>query len=610
VSYFYAELNNVTSNISKLDNILSDFVPSTKKITVHCDKFFASIFYQQKVIKDVIIKHEKSDSWMIIVGMPIVKAANDKELQILIEDFIKDYRRTIMHYIDGHFALIAYNAFKNEIIAATDFNSFVPIFYSLVPDGIILCSSEVALAKLLQSDIDHLGFSQAICLGSTWGSITRFKNIHKMQSCEIITVDVKNNIHRERYWKPEDEDVWRDDFDVILERWMSLLKESVLMFYEKSIVKNIVWTDFTAGEDARLIVALCQALEIPYRARVGGFPGNKDIATASKAAEKAQIDLVVDLYNLINEDQIVANAREICLNTDGYGSFFYTCTRFATDAKKSPLAFNFLHLAGMPGGEAFRGTYYRRAKILFPAIARNFDYKFFTRLKFLLDYIPGLMHSSAEEFLDTIYTSIKTSLQEVENFPAGIKVDHLLREFQTCKWGLSRRKPFYLPLGLKNMTRSIYNIPPHFKFKGRLTRACTEVLFPKLAYTKTQDGVPTIRNSMKRVPLFLPEYFLQIKKTINGAKRRLARFQQSSKKLQGHHRLDVHGPTIDIILNHEPYTNWFSSSNSMFTRSLYDQHFIDTLLCEAKQGRCKYVEVLGRIINQEIACRYIYGIKE
>ena len=42
--------------------------------------------------------------------------------------------------------------------------------------------------------------------------------------------------------------------------------------------------------------------------------------------------------------------------------------------------------------------------------------------------------------------------KKIEKFPSGIKVDHLLREFQNCTWGLALRQPFYLPLGLKDIT--------------------------------------------------------------------------------------------------------------------------------------------------------------
>jgi hypothetical protein len=46
----------------------------------------------------------------------------------------------------------------------------------------------------------------------------------------------------------------------------------------------------------------------------------------------------------------------------------------------------------------------------------------------------------------------------------------------------------------------------------------------------------------------------------------------------------------------------------MITGSSYNFEILDEILSEAKQGRCRYVQVLGRVINHELACRYIYEL--
>ena len=72
--------------------------------------------------------------------------------------------------------------------------------------------------------------------------------------------------------------------------------------------------------------------------------------------------------------------------------------------------------------------------------------------------------------------------------------------------GLKYKNPLYLPFATNQMTRSIYCLSPRYKRGGKLTKACTEILFPELAFIKTQNGVPTIRKTMLRLPLFMPEY--------------------------------------------------------------------------------------------------------
>ena len=53
-----------------------------------------------------------------------------------------------------------------------------------------------------------------------------------------------------------------------------------------------VLADFTAGEDARLILAQCHALGIPYRAHVTGFADSIDVMIAKEAAKKVGFELL------------------------------------------------------------------------------------------------------------------------------------------------------------------------------------------------------------------------------------------------------------------------------------------------------------------------------
>ena len=605
MSYFYATLNRPYSEMLYLEKLFDELAGPFEKYEVSHERFFVINYEQEKTVKDIVIRHDHSEAWVMLIGMPVLKGTYASDLQHFIERFLADYAGTIASELDGHFALLAYDALNQRVIAASDANSFIPIFYATDDRGALFSSSELALAKLQQAEIDPVGFSQAVSLGAPWNERTRFRQISKLLPCEIVTIDAEKGLQRAHYWEPREETVWRGNLDAVLEQWMPRLSHAVQMFYDQSAEKETVWTDITAGEDARLVLAQCHALGLPYKARVDGFPGNRDMVLARHLAEAAQFDLAVEPYRLLTEGQAIEHARDIVLSTDGYGSFFYWGTRYATDLRQKPHVYDHLHLSGMPGGEAFRGTYYRRAKLLRPSRSTRFDYPFFTCLKYLLDYVPGLLQVMGDDFVDGVYRTIRESLDAVDEFPAGTQVDHLLRQFQTCIWGLPRRKPFYHPLGTSQMTRSIYALSPEVKQGGKLTRACTERLFPKLARLKTQNGVPTIRYSWMRTPLFLPEYLSEVKKISNGLMRRLYHVRQHSKSLSGIHRSDFHHATINSLFQHRPYRGWFASASSMVTGPLYDAERLNTMLHEAKSGTCRHIDLLGRIINQELACRYV-----
>jgi len=606
MSFFWGGLHISASDRARLEHLFSDLGCSDKKTKIESHQAVVTSYWQPKVIDDIVIQHDKSNSWMMLIGTPLLAGNHQANPQQLIETFLDDYSRPLLHDLDGHFALLAYDAIRDQMIAATDFNNFIPIFYSVNAEGALLSSSELALAKMQQAEIDPLGFAQAVQLGVTWNATTRFKQIATLQPCEILTIDTHYRTRIQRYWEPMAEALWTGNLDDVMAQWMPLLRQGVQRFYNASRQQETVWTDFTAGEDARLVVAQCQALGLPYKVRVGGFPDDAEITKACAIARDAHLDIQVQPFQLIADSQVAPHARTIMLSSDGYGSFFYYCTRFATDLQRPPLVHNYLHFSGMPGGEAFRGTYYPRAKLLLPSAAASFDHRFFTRLKYLLDYIPGLLPDHDYHLLDSVYESVEGSLKEVETFPAGIQVDHLLRVFQTCVWGLERKKPFYHPLGTKELTRSIYTIPPHFKKLGRLTKACTEQLYPQLARTNTQYGVPTIRRRITRLPLFLPEHVGEAKKIANGVVKRLYRMGQRSRISSGHHSPDVYDTVRRVLFNQPPFASWFTSSRGLLTGPYYDTQRLDHILLASQQDTFSNVKVLARIVNLELACRYVY----
>ena len=62
-------------------------------------------------------------------------------------------------------------------------------------------------------------------------------------------------------------------------------KEAVWKFYECSAGRR--YFRFLSGEDARLLLAQCHALGIPFKAQVTGLPSDIDVIIGRRAAKKA-----------------------------------------------------------------------------------------------------------------------------------------------------------------------------------------------------------------------------------------------------------------------------------------------------------------------------------
>ena len=607
MSYFLGNRSN-NKDIDAFEKIFAQIVPVSlidSKRRIESGQLSLVNYGVDKVIPDIFIKNDPEGSWLLVLGTPIFNFKTKDRALVFLSDFLDDPAGSMRQSLDGNFAVFAFDARKDVLILSSDFNNSIPIFYSITPNEVLFSSHELPLAKLLQAEIDPFGFSQSIHLGVTWDSTTRFENLYKMIPCELIIIDKNLKVVKKQYWSPQDEKMWDGTFEENLDKWSSWLRETVWKYYECS-GKNPVISDFTAGEDSRLILAQCHSLGIPFKAQVAGVGEDIDTIVAKRAAKKIGFDLIVRYRPSITEEQLLNNALGISSNSDAYQDFFKLCSEFAMNIAYPMDDYKTVKYGGLPGGEAFRGSYYLRGKAIFPSARFKFDYRFFTKMKYLLDFHPGLLKYSDDDFLQGIFKIVENNLVDVQDFPIGTQIDHMLRIFQTSFLGLKYKNPLYLPFATNRMTRSIYNLPPRYKKGGKLTKACTELLFPELAFVKTQNGVPTIRKTLFRQHLFIPEYFSTIKKISSGAVSRLFKWTQANKWYYSHDQ-NVHIYTT--LLNKPPYCNWLSSSKDMVTGYMYNAAIINPILEQAKAGSCRYVPILGRIINQELACRWVYNEK-
>lgn len=557
----------------------------------------------KKPLKDIYIKDPSTGSWLALIGTPLVPGNLKSGGIELIRAFFKDPLACLTYKIDGHFALIAFDASEQKSFLASDINSFIPVFYSISPKGLIAASSELRLARALGSDINEEGLWQAVNLGATWGSLTRFKGVEKLKPHELI-IYRKNKVDKLSYWKPEDEIRWNNKFEESVTRWKKILRTNVESFVT-SANGVPVSADLTGGEDSRLIVAQCENLQVPFTTRVAGFPGSKDIEVATRCAESVGLTMETHHLNRLDEFLVADKAMDICLTTDGYGSFFSSGLRYNANQGRPPLEYRQIHLCGMPGGEVYRGSYYLRAKLLIPSRIRPLNERGFVKLTFLLDHQPGLFLINDNKWKENVYEKANSCLKNFRKFPVGIQVDHLLRLFDTSLWGLTTRYPFYLPLGLKDITRSIYQLKPEHKKNGRLTRAVTEDLFPELASLPTTSGAPTLRWRPTRDYLFWPGYWYNLRNTILKIRLHLFKNAIKSESLGKHRQTEHFKSAMLSLLNSSPYSEWFGSSSSMLTGAYYRESVLNPLLENARKGKCKNVLTLGRIINQELSYRYI-----
>jgi len=605
MSYFIASYKANSPRFTDLDNAFLDIVPEIIKkdhFAHNGNQTFLSIYGTKKAINDIFIHNDETGSWISIIGTPLLELRNEEENHSLLRAFFDNPETFIKERIDGCWCILAYNAIEDNFYACTDYNNTIPIYYSNNDDGIYFSSHELALARFLGNPIDPLGFSMAIQLMLTWGSYTRFKDIKKLLPAQIITFKGFERTYSNQYWNASEEKQWPGKFDDVVHDWLDILKKSVYAYYKSSKNKTVL-CDITGGEDSRLILSTVHNLGIPFIATVDGNEDHLDVIIAKRLSNQGGFQLMVRPQPLLPEELLLTKAIDISLFEDAYQDYFASYIEYTSNLLVPSINYDYVKYCGDPGGEIFRGSYYLRGKALFPSSSGKFDYVFFTKMKFLLDFFPGLLKFPDEEVKQLIFKMIEGAIKEVNEFPLGIKIDHLLRVFQVCNMGLIYKIPRYKPLASRDLTKSIYKIPPKYKREGRLTKACTEILYPEIALVKTQKGVPTVRKDILRSYLFIPEYIWTIKLVTSGALTRLLKWKNPSKLNLNWER---NSGTIRALLTNPPYSKWFSSCDSMITGSLYESNSLDSILADARERKTRYVPTLGRIISQELACRWVY----
>jgi hypothetical protein len=74
-----------------------------------------------------------------------------------------------------------------------------------------------------------------------------------------------------------------------------------------------------------------------------------------------------------------------------------------------------------------------------------------------------------------------------------------------------------------------------------------------------------------------------------------------------HYGIGWNAPVVETLLNKAPYAAWFASADTMATGYLYNAPEVNGLLADARDGKCRQMPVLGRILAQELAMRWVQG---
>src|SRR4051812_38086861 len=111
MSYFAGCFTNDPDAMVTLDGVIAAISPRQFRNdplrigTVPC----LTVLAHRKSIKHLLIKDKCSNSWLAMLGTPLVHLGSESEEQAFLGSFLANPKGSLRGDIDGHFALFAYD---------------------------------------------------------------------------------------------------------------------------------------------------------------------------------------------------------------------------------------------------------------------------------------------------------------------------------------------------------------------------------------------------------------------------------------------------------------------------------------------------------------------
>ena len=106
--------------------------------------------------------------------------------------------------LQGMFAFAIWDARRRELFLARDRIGVKPLYYALLPGGVVFGSEVKALLRhpAVGRELDREAFFHYLTFSFAPGRSTLFRGIGKLEPAERMTIDATGAIRRGRYWSP------------------------------------------------------------------------------------------------------------------------------------------------------------------------------------------------------------------------------------------------------------------------------------------------------------------------------------------------------------------------------------------------------------------------
>jgi hypothetical protein len=500
--------------------------------------------------------------------------------------------------LEGHFALVAYDADDDTVLVATDPRAFQPVYTAEHGGRTYVSDSALVLAKHLRAKPSRLGILTFLRAGYHFGSMTSWEGVSRLDPGAFVTFGTARK-EPGVYWRPYvDRDVARLGFDDAVEHTTDVALETCRKWLGDS---RGTWVDLTGGFDSRLLNLLLDRLGIPFEADTRGDYAGNERGIARRIAELKGWEWL-DLTPPADWGNTLPAMLPLTVAwSDGHLDPFELGWVLWAHSQLSERHPSVLYGGG---GEHLRAYTWRQE---FPRAGKttkvNFDNWVDLRLLHPLNlgvFAGDPMPEVRADMLARMKRWVEPYSSELNTTQCDLMfVYKMTGHFAIYRSADAAFIKAQVPLYAKEMYTTAISVDYRHRRNHRLVRHMIARLDPKVAAIETDSGGPAEPWRIKNIHRFAPYYTQLGRKAVNkvGQKFLGRRLMQPPETGNWWCPPAARRATIESLGG-----NGALSYETMRSAALFDREKLTTLLTEARaDGEFADTALLGRIAAVELS---------